>query len=165
MSRKESKPRSHRPSNPATDAAPDQAADDVESDAAGPEYEVGYRRPPLHSRFKPGMSGNPKGRPKGPRSLDEMVSGVLRKQRKVTVRGRQIRMSTLEIMVTSVTERAVRGDIAAFRALTPLLLRSFDTAEGNEALAALPEEDRQLLASYVDKIRRDEDEGGKRGGS
>ena len=43
----------------------------------------GYRDPPVHSRFKPGQSGNPAGGPKGPRSkpvqhrstyLDEKVS-------------------------------------------------------------------------------------------
>ena len=28
-------------------------------------YEVGYKRPPKHTRFKKGHSGNPKGRPKG----------------------------------------------------------------------------------------------------
>src|SRR5215217_4029152 len=28
------------------------------------EYEVGYRRPPVHSRFQPGRSGNPRGRPR-----------------------------------------------------------------------------------------------------
>ena len=31
--------------------------------------QVGYRKPPVHTRFKPGQSGNPKGRPKGPRNL------------------------------------------------------------------------------------------------
>jgi hypothetical protein len=30
-----------------------------------PHYPVGYRKPPVHSRFKKGQSGNPRGRPKG----------------------------------------------------------------------------------------------------
>jgi len=30
-----------------------------------PGYDVGYGKPPAHSRFKPGQSGNPRGRPKG----------------------------------------------------------------------------------------------------
>ena len=30
-----------------------------------PGYEVGNGKPPEHSRFKPGQSGNPRGRPKG----------------------------------------------------------------------------------------------------
>ena len=32
-------------------------------------YQVGYCRPPLHSRFKPGQSGNPKGRPRQSRNM------------------------------------------------------------------------------------------------
>jgi len=32
------------------------------------DYEVGYGRPPVHARFRPGQSGNPKGRPKGSRN-------------------------------------------------------------------------------------------------
>jgi hypothetical protein len=36
--------------------------------ADSPSYEVGFRRPPVASRFKPGQSGNRKGRPKGARN-------------------------------------------------------------------------------------------------
>ena len=32
---------------------------------AKPGYEVGYGKPPKDTRFKPGQSGNPSGRPKG----------------------------------------------------------------------------------------------------
>ncbi len=32
-------------------------------------YDVGYRKPPKHTRFKPGQSGNPRGRPKGTKNL------------------------------------------------------------------------------------------------
>ncbi len=33
------------------------------------EYEVGYKRPPKHTQFKLGQSGNMKGRPKGTRNF------------------------------------------------------------------------------------------------
>ena len=29
------------------------------------KYDVGYKKPPVHSRFKQGQSGNSSGRPKG----------------------------------------------------------------------------------------------------
>ena len=46
---------------------------------SGPEshYEVGYGRPPKHTRFKPGQSGHPKGRPRGQRNLSTMIREVL----------------------------------------------------------------------------------------
>lgn len=36
-------------------------------------YEVGNKRPPLANRFKPGQSGNPRGRPRGSRSLKNIL--------------------------------------------------------------------------------------------
>jgi hypothetical protein len=48
------------------------SGDELEhDDAAGHEsgYKVGYGKPPLHSRFQPGQSGNPAGRPKGRQTL------------------------------------------------------------------------------------------------
>ena len=42
------------------------------------DYEVGRGKPPLHTRFKPGESGNPKGRPKGVRNFKTDVQATLR---------------------------------------------------------------------------------------
>ena len=42
-------------------------------------YEVGYGRPPRHSQFRPGESGNPGGRPKGRRSFKMDVAAALDK--------------------------------------------------------------------------------------
>ena len=41
------------------------------------EYEVGYRRPPKTTRFKPGQSGNPKGRPAKARNFKSDVKKTL----------------------------------------------------------------------------------------
>jgi hypothetical protein len=45
---------------------------------------VGYGRPPVHSRFKKGQSGNPKGRPRGRRSVASILHKILGE--KVSVR-------------------------------------------------------------------------------
>jgi Family of unknown function (DUF5681) len=37
------------------------------------DYHVGYGRAPVHARFKPGQSGNPRGRPKGKRKVGEVL--------------------------------------------------------------------------------------------
>ena len=42
-------------------------------------YKVGYRRPPRRAQFRPGQSGNPRGRPKGSRNFASVMKKVLAK--------------------------------------------------------------------------------------
>ena len=57
---------------------------------AGPDSDesVGYRRPPKHSRFQPGRSGNPRGRSPGVKSLSEIVRKIVGQKVTVTENGR-----------------------------------------------------------------------------
>jgi hypothetical protein len=57
---------------------------EIEGDAPKADYAVGYRRPPLHSRFKKGQSGNPNGRPAGRPNLNTVLERAL--HQKVPVR-------------------------------------------------------------------------------
>ena len=41
------------------------------------DYEIGYGRPPKHTQFKKGQSGNPEGRPKGIKSLSTELDDEL----------------------------------------------------------------------------------------
>jgi Family of unknown function (DUF5681) len=43
-------------------------------------YKVGFRRPPLHTRFKPGVSGNPSGRRKGSQNLKTLFHKILNEE-------------------------------------------------------------------------------------
>src|SRR5258707_14185668 len=51
------------------------------------DYEVGYRKPPGHTRFKKGQSGNPKGRPAGAKNLSTLLSEALNEPVVVTENG------------------------------------------------------------------------------
>lgn len=57
---------------------------DDQSELDEPSYSVGYGKPPAHSRFQPGQSGNPKGKKKGAKSFKTVVGGILNE--KVAVR-------------------------------------------------------------------------------
>ena len=46
----------------------------------GCEEKVGYGRPPVRTRFKPGQSGNPRGRPKGSKSIDQVLRQALERR-------------------------------------------------------------------------------------
>ena len=46
----------------------------------GPTYKVGFHRPPLHTQFKPGVSGNPSGRPKDSKNFKTLLHSILNEQ-------------------------------------------------------------------------------------
>ena len=54
---------------------------------------VGYGRPPVATRFKPGMSGNPSGKRKAKPSLSQRLDRILAESVSVTEGGRSKRMT------------------------------------------------------------------------
>ena len=77
--------------------------------------EVGYSRPPKHTRFRPGHSGNPKGRPPKSKNTKTMLKDLLYEQVAVQ-RGRQrVRMTRLGVMVLATIKKATAGDTRAYR--------------------------------------------------
>lgn len=87
-----------------------------------PEYGVGYKKPPLHTRFRPGQSGNPKGRPKRSRELAAMIDDVLNAKVKVTENGRTRWISKLELCLTQIANSGAAGDLKAASMLLKLKL-------------------------------------------
>jgi len=73
-------------------------------------YPVGYKKPPQHTRFQPGQSGNAKGRPKKTMAVTEIVSRQLR--RIVTVNdGHQTRkVPLMDAIIMMHISKAAKGD-------------------------------------------------------
>lgn len=78
-------------------------------------YEVGYGRPPKHTRFKPGQSGNSRGRPLGRVSQSRLVRKVALTW--VTVRqGPEVkRLRNIDLVIESVRREAARGNPTALQ--------------------------------------------------
>jgi hypothetical protein len=69
--------------------------------------EVGYGRPPKATRFAPGKSGNPRGRPKGSRSVAAILDGIMSQKVTVSEGGRTRRVSRLEVMLLRLASRSL----------------------------------------------------------
>jgi len=74
------------------------------------DYEVGYAKPPKHSQFKRGQSGNPAGRPKDSRNIKTVLRDISREEVEIKENGRRMRVSKQEAMIRSLMARAIKGD-------------------------------------------------------
>ncbi len=126
-------------------------------------YDVGYCRPPLHSRFKKGQSGNPGGRP-GPQKLLKMRFDValgealnadeetLRHSKPGTV---------VEVFARRLALRALEGRASAERHVIAILDRAADEAAApeDEASSSPPvsrmkfEDCREMLGERYDEFK------------
>lgn len=86
-----------------------------------PSYEVGYKRPPLQSRFKPGHSGNSKGKAQGQKNIKTELLDELKSKIAVTESGRRQLLSKQSIIVKRMVSDAAKGDARAREQLLRLL--------------------------------------------
>ena len=108
---------------------------------AGEEDEFGYGKPPKHTRFKPGQSGNPKGRPRGAKGFEAMLKRELDRKIAVTMSGRSAEISRAEAMMKRVVEQGLKGDLKAIRFIAEYDSRIATKLEAqiNEAASKLRE--------------------------
>lgn len=83
---------------------------------------TGYKNPPEHSRFKPGESGNPKGRPrKKPSNPYQLMLSTLQEKTAVIVGGKRKFMTKGEYIYQSQVNKAMQGDRNALRFLEKIM--------------------------------------------
>lgn len=92
-------------------------------------YNVGYGRPPKHTQFRPGQSGNPKGRPKRDKSLTSLLAAILSETMSIVENGKERRVSRLEALARTIAARAIKGDVKAMGTLLSLVSPSKELQE------------------------------------
>lgn len=111
---------------------------------------VGYKRPPLHSRFRKGQSGNPSGRRKGrPRlGLIEELDKLLGEPIKVARNGRQESISFVAALLKKTAEAALKGDAKARQTMFALLAQ-YEQSMGSGTAILTNDQEEALIADYV----------------
>jgi hypothetical protein len=76
-------------------------------------YQTGFGKPPRRTQFRKGVSGNPKGRPKGSRNLALIFTKI--SEEKVSVNGPKgpRNITKFEASITQLMNRAAKGDLRA----------------------------------------------------
>jgi hypothetical protein len=90
-------------------------------------YPVGYRKPPTQNRFRPGQSGNPKGRPKGALGVRSLVNSALDETVRVAENGKARSIRKRQAILLAMIAKAIKGDVRA-AVLIMRLMESHDPA-------------------------------------
>ena len=91
-------------------------------------YEIGWGKPPRHTRFRKGHSANPKGRPRATRNLKTDLANELSGHIRVREGDREISISKQEAFLKSLIARALKGDGRASALLINTMAKLLDVA-------------------------------------
>jgi hypothetical protein len=111
------------------------------------ENSVGYKKPPRHSQFKPGQSGNPKGRPKKGTTFQDVIAKQLRARVPILSHGKRRKISMLEAIIRQNLSRAANGDMKALAIIFKYLTEI--KAETGNNLSDLVREFRALHSRHM----------------
>jgi hypothetical protein len=113
--------------------------------------DVGFGKPPKHTQFRKGVSGNPRGRPKGSKNVATVLASMLREKVVVNENGRRRVMTKLDAAVAQLVNQATSGDLGALRQLMALISSTknpiTDSRETN-----LTEADAKIMQNVLKRI-------------
>jgi hypothetical protein len=118
----------------------------------GQKSNIGYRKPPLHTRFKPGQSGNPRGRKKGVKNLKTIFIEELTAPVTVNESGRRRKITRHEALIKGLVMDALKGNDRARK----LVIDTFVQLERSGSLDAAAQQntlaDKDLIARLKTRL-------------
>ena len=85
------------------------------------DYAIGYGRPPKATRFKKGVSGNERGRPKGAKNVVTLFRETMAQKVPIVENGRRRKVAKFEAALIQLANKAATGDAKAFQAIMNIL--------------------------------------------
>lgn len=112
------------------------------------KYKVGYGRPPKKYQFKPGQSGNKKGRPKKSNNAMTILNKRLASNITIKEGERKVQISKLDALVMQTINAALKGNLKATSMIFDLLDRKGMMDNVNMDII-LPENHQEILDAFV----------------
>jgi hypothetical protein len=108
--------------------------------------EIGFGKPPKHTQFRKGQSGNPKGRPKGSKNINVLIRKALEEKVIVKGPGGTRSMSKFEAALVQQANKAANGDPRAFQ----VVLRLREKVQEEEPYLNAPE----FVVNFIDPVTK-----------
>jgi Family of unknown function (DUF5681) len=117
------------------------------------DYAPNYRKPPLHTRFKKGQSGNPRGRPK--KNLPALLVAALNEPVFVTTNGRRRKITKREAVITQLVNESAGANLRATKMLIDMM-KDIDKKTGAQPspeTSRFTPADEEVIKFTVQRIR------------
>lgn len=110
------------------------------------KYETGYMKPPRETQFKPGQSGNTKGRPVGRKTTYKLLDDLLSERVAITKEGKQVKINKKTLILLQAVNSATKGNMKAIQTLFPHMLAvDAKNEERTRAIASLKQDDAKII--------------------
>lgn len=114
---------------------------------------VGFGRPPVHTRFLPGKSGNPSGLRKKSKDLKARLKKAAEEKVEVQEGGRKRKVKKIDLAVTQMMNKAAQGQ-PTFLKMAFKEIQSAEAAEPSVAPQELSDSDLEVIAHVIHRIRQ-----------
>jgi hypothetical protein len=117
------------------------------------EYAANYRKPPVHTRFKTGQSGNPRGRPA--KNLPALLAAALNEKVTVTENGKRRQVTKREAVIAQLVNKSASAELRATKMLIDML-RDIERRAEPTATAKSPfsPTDKEVMQQLIARLRR-----------
>jgi hypothetical protein len=118
------------------------------------QYAPNYRKPPIHTRFKKGQSGNPRGRPA--KNLAALLAAALNEKVTVTENGKRRQVTKREAVIAQLVNKSASAELRATKMLIDMLReveRRAEPAAAEKNPFSLT--DKEVVQQLIARLRRD----------
>jgi hypothetical protein len=129
----------------------------------GSDYETGYGKPPKMTRFKPGESGNPRGRPRGSKNFSVLLEEELRQRVIINENGRRRRITKLAAIAKHMVNKSLSGDPRLLHALLNEIRAGEARADSAQSSINFDEGDREVIRQIQERLTRPTKKGADNG--
>jgi hypothetical protein len=117
-------------------------------------YAVGWGKPPRHTRFKKGQSGNPKGRPPGSKNMNTLLAKALDEQVTARHKGKLKKFAMREAIPRQLVNKAASGDLRAIQLLFVLMPKVEASSLEQRRRAPEPPTDKSYWAAVLSTLHQ-----------
>jgi hypothetical protein len=118
------------------------------------DYEVGRGRPPKHTRWKSGQSGNPNGRPAGSRNILAIFKDALEQKIKIEEGGKTRMITAREGIVKRLVNLALKGDSKATAYVIAIESEIFRYTEPSKTKLPADTSTEEVIKTYLKMVKQ-----------